>query len=265
MDLVDSHAHLDFPDFEDDLGLVIKNADEVGVKKIINVGADLERSRAGIQIADRYENIWATVGIHPEGSGVNLEKAEKEIKSIVNSSKKVVALGECGLDYFRDESKSTEQKALFERQISISKDLNLPLVIHIRNGKDKSAAEDAYQILSQKKIQRGVIHCFTLDKNWAKKFVDLGLYIGFTGIVTYKNANLVCESVKAVPVERLLIETDCPYLAPQKCRGMRNEPAFVTEVAQKITEIKDLTIDKTAEQTTKNAESLFCLEKRSKI
>ncbi len=256
MPLIDTHAHLDFPDFNHDRNETVKRAKKAGVFKIINIGADLVRSKASLEIAAKNENIWATVGIHPEGCNLDLNLTKKEIKGLALSPK-VVAIGECGLDYFYDESVKVKQKELFKLQIQIAKENRLPLVVHIRNGKDQSAAKDAYQILKENEIRAGVVHCFTLEKDWARKFLDLGLHLGFTGIVTYKNADLIRESVKVTPIEKLLVETDCPYLAPQKYRGQRNEPSYVTEVAAKIAEVKELSLDQVTEQTTQNAEELF--------
>jgi len=161
------------------------------------------------------------------------------------------------LDYFHNDHNKVEQRGLFQLQIELAIENNLPLVIHIRNGKDESAAIDAYDLLSEYKKVRGVIHCFTLNKEWAKKLLDLGFYIGFTGIVTYKNAQVVQESVRIVPIDKLLIETDCPYLAPQKYRGQRNEPAYVLEIAEKIADIKSTELADIATKTTLNCENLF--------
>ncbi|MEI7690019.1 MAG: TatD family hydrolase [bacterium] len=257
MPLIDSHAHLDFNDFDDDLQNVIERAKLADVAKIINVGADLARSQKAIEIAEKFDNVWATVGIHPEDVDVDLHKAKKKIIKLVNSSKKVVAIGECGFDYFHSGSKTEEQKTLFQLQIDISREFDLPLVIHIRNSHDNSAAEDGYKILKENMVERGVIHCFTLGKEWAKKYLDLGFHLGFTGIVTYKNATLVSESAHVTPLNRILVETDSPYLAPQKYRGQRNEPSYETEVAQKIADIKEITYSSVAAETTKNAEGLF--------
>jgi len=186
-----------------------------------------------------------------------LGEAKKGLESLVNSSNRVVAIGECGLDYFHNDQNKAEQRSLFQLQIEFAIENKLPLVVHIRNGKDESAASEAYNFLSGYKGVRGVIHCFTLSKDWVKKFLDVGFYIGFTGIVTYKNAHMVQESVRAVPIDRLLIETDCPYLAPQKYRGQRNEPAYVVEVARMIADIKSLEFADIATKTTMNCEKLF--------
>jgi len=257
MPLIDSHAHLDFSDFDDDLQNVIERARLAGVAKIIDVGADLARSQKAISVADRFDNVWATIGIHPEDSEVDINKANKEIISLLESSKKVVAIGECGFDYFHGGAKTDEQKVLFQLQIDIAREFGLPLVVHIRNNKDSSAAEDGYKLLKDSKVSKGVVHCFTLGKDWAKKYLDLGFHLGFTGIVTYKNATMVSDSALATPLDKLLIETDCPYLAPQKYRGKRNEPSYVTEIAHRIAEIKEIDYSVVEAETTKNTEALF--------
>lgn len=257
MPLIDSHAHLDFPDFDDDLQNVIERARLAGVAKIIDVGADLARSQKAISVADRFDNVWATIGIHPEDSEVNINEAKKEIIRLLESSKKVVAIGECGFDYFHGEAKTDEQKVLFQLQIDIAREFELPLVVHIRNNKDSSAAEDGYKLLKDSKVSKGVVHCFTLGKDWAKKYLDLGFHLGFTGIVTYKNATIVSDSALATPLDKLLIETDCPYLAPQKYRGQRNEPSYVTEIAHRIADIKEIDYSVVETETTKNTEVLF--------
>lgn len=257
MPLIDSHAHLDFSDFDDDLQNVIERARLAGVAKIIDVGADLARSQKAISVADRFDNVWATIGIHPEDAEVNINKANKEIIRLLESSKKVVAIGECGFDYFHSGAKAEEQKNLFQLQINIAREFGLPLAIHIRNGQDNSAAEEGYKILKENMVERGVIHCFTLGTEWAKKYLDLGLHLGFTGIVTYKNAPLVTESAHITPLNKILVETDCPYLAPQKYRGQRNEPSYVTEVGHKMADIKGIAYSSVASETTKNAEALF--------
>jgi len=264
MKLVDSHAHLDFSEFDEDIEEVIIRAKNAGVDKIINIGADLVRSKKAIEIAEKYENIWATVGIHPEEAHkIDINKSLQELEKFLKTSKKIIAIGECGLDYYWSEKEiSTSnvkklQQELFVGQLELAKRYDLPVVVHIRNGSDDSAATQAFDILAENKINKGVIHCFTLDGKWAKKFTDLGFFIGFTGIITYKNSNIVCDAVGYVDLEKILIETDCPFLAPQKFRGKRNEPAYVVEVAIKIAEIKNIEIKQVCEYTTKNAEKLF--------
>jgi TatD DNase family protein len=255
MELIDSHAHLDFPDFDNDLKEVIKRAELIGVKKIINVGSDLAHSQKAIRISHENENIWATVGVHPEEINETPLILIEKLRELSNLPK-VVAIGECGLDYSYDEPKKGIQKALFKLQINLAYELNLPLVLHIRNGSDEQAVTDAYEIIKDNQV-RGVIHCFSFGPSWAEKFINLGFYLGFTGIVTFKNALQVQESAKYVPLDRFLVETDCPYLAPQGHRGQRNEPAYVIEVAEKIAELKDLGIEEVAARAVENTENLF--------
>jgi TatD DNase family protein len=211
-------------------------------------------------LAEHHSNIYATVGVHPEEENeMGLTESINELENLIKSSRRVVAVGECGLDYFRNSSKAErdKQRALFDAQIELAQGHHLPLVIHIQNGEDDMAYQDAINILQKNKVDNGVVHCFTLGSCEAKAFLDLGLYVGFTGIVTYKNAEQVREAAKVVPIDRLLIETDCPFLAPQKYRGERNEPAYVTEVAAKIAEIKDISMEEVAKKTVQNAEKLF--------
>lgn len=267
MQLIDSHAHLDFEDFHNDFDAVMHRAKQSGVEKIINIGASLERSQASVALSENYDNIYAVVGVHPEEAGdVDFETIHTELLELAKSSKKVVGIGETGLDYYslsEVENFSTSsnnihlQKQLFQIHIDVARHLSLPLVIHIRNGEDEDAVNTAYEILKGSGYYKGVIHCFTLNADWAKRFVALGFSLGFTGIITYKNAEDIRGAVAEVPLESILIETDAPFLAPQKYRGKRNEPAYVFEVAVKIAEIKVLPLAKVASQTTINAEKLF--------
>lgn len=260
MNLIDSHAHLDFDDFHGDFDNVLHRAEEAGVSKIINIGADLDRSKASVLLADNYPNIYATVGIHPEEADkVNFATLHDELLHLVKSSKKVVGIGETGLDYNVQDADKENQQKLFQLQIEIARHVGLPLVVHIRNGEDEDAVNTVYEILKKADYCKGVIHCFTLNADWAKRFFDLGFCIGFTGIITYKNAEDIREAVVATPLENILVETDSPFLAPQKYRGKRNEPSYVVEIASKIAELKGLTLEKVAEQTTINVETLFNL------
>ena len=257
MKLVDSHAHLDFGQFHEDFDDTLARATDAGVEKIINIGADMGRSRASIALADNYPNIFATVGVHPdEANEVNFETIHDDLLTLAKNSENVVGIGETGLDFFQSAEKK-KQKELFQIHIDVAKHVSLPLIIHIRNGEDEEAVNTAYEILKKSDYQIGVIHCFTRGPDWAKRFLDLGLYIGYTGIITYKNAEEIREAVASTDLGKILIETDCPFLAPQKYRGQRNEPAYVVEVAQKIAEIKGITLDKVAKQTTINVEKLF--------
>jgi len=283
MQLIDSHAHLDFEDFHGDFDTVLHRAEQSGVENIISIGVDLTQSGKVVTLAENYPNIFATVGVHPEEmGGINLETLHDDLLELAKSSKKIVGIGETGLDYYTSPSVipakagiqgsvaldpssragmtrelKERQKQLFQIHIDVAKHLGLPLVVHIRNGEDEEAANTAFEILKDSGYTKGVIHCFTLNADWAKRFVGLGFKIGFTGIVTYKSAEEIREAASSLSLQDILLETDCPFLAPQKYRGQRNEPSYVTEVALKIAEIKGITLEKVAKQTTINVKELF--------
>lgn len=256
---IDSHAHIDFPDFSGDEQEIISRAEKAGVFKILNVGVDIERSRKSIELAKRYiGTVFATVGLHPKDAvGLLTTDWLQELRDLAKNPE-VVAIGECGLDFFRLESgeEKERQKELFQSQIDLAEELNLPIIIHTRD-----AEKETLEILLQnkEKISGGVVHCFTGTKEFAKELLDLGLYIGFTGIITFQKTAELLAVVKEVPLDRIFIETDAPFLAPAQNRGKRNEPAYVIEVAKKIAEIKGISMEKVAEVTIKNTEELFRL------
>ena len=250
MKLIDSHCHLDFPNFEKDFDQVLVRAEEVGVKKFINPGVDLPTSRKSIELAEKFTGIFAAIGFHPSDaeklSANNLAELEK-----LAQHKKVVAIGEIGLDFFKNQNSKKMQMEAFEKQLDLAQRFDKPVIIHSRQ-----AASEIFEVLKNFKV-KGVFHCFGGDWNFAQKVLAHGFSIGLTGIVTFPNAKDVQEVAKKIPLEKLLIETDCPFLAPQKYRGERCEPAFVIEVAQKIAELKNLSVEEIAEQTAKNTEELF--------
>jgi TatD DNase family protein len=257
--MIDTHAHLNFPEFND-TEEVIQRASEAGVDKIINVGSDLENSKRAIELASKYPKLYATVGIHPsDGEKTNLgSDFTCELKKIAQD-KKVVAIGESGLDYSRLSenvvSDKEYQKKLFTSHIEVALELNFPIIIHSRDADD-----DILGILSKYKGQiKGVMHCFTGNWDFAKKVLDLGLLISFTGIITFPNAASLREVVEKIPFDKFMVETDSPLLAPQSHRGERNEPAFVVEVAKKIAEIKKIGLLEIEKATTQNAEAFFNL------
>lgn len=263
MEFIDSHAHLDFEEFDTDFIQVLERAEEAGVRKIINIGADVERSRASVILAEKYPNIWATVGVHPDDAkDIDVEYIKEELERMIKSSRKVVGIGECGLDYFRTEdvAEMAAQNSLFKAQLEIAREHHLPVVIHIRNGKDDRAFRDAISIIKGVEYFNGVVHCFTFGSEEAKELLELGFHLGFTGIITYKNSESIKEAVKVTPLERLLIETDCPFLAPQKYRGKRNEPAYVAEVAKTVVDLKNISLEEVASTTTENTQRLFRLK-----
>ena len=252
--LIDSHAHLDMEDFDADRDLVIRRARVGGVSHIVTIGVDLSSSRKAIEIAKKYDFVYATVGYHPHNareadSGV-LEKLQA-----LTSEPKVVAWGEIGLDFFRRHSTPEKQVEAFERQLDMAFKQDLPVIIH-----DRDAHTDLLSILKKNKRKyRGVIHCFSGNYDLAMTLIDMGFCISFPGTVTYKNAVDTQTAASGIPLERLLVETDCPYLTPVPFRGKRNEPLYVKHTAEKIAQLRQMTLEELAEATTANTVRLFNL------
>ena len=253
MHLIDSHCHLDFPQFKKDFDMVIKKAEEAGVKKFLNPGCNLATSREAVDLANKFENIYAAVGVHPhDAKEISIESIH-ELESLVQN-KKVVAIGEIGLDYFRMRNTKEVQIEAFRSQIELAKKLNKPVIIHSRD-----ADEDIFKVLDNFLGLKGVFHCFGGDWGFAEKVLARGFLIGLTGIVTFSSAKNTHEVAKKTSLKKLLIETDAPFLAPQKFRGQRCEPAYVKEVVERIAELKGISVEKVAEATTKNAKKMFSI------
>lgn len=251
---IDTHAHLNFKAFENDFRQVVENAFSNNVKAIINVGSKLENSKKAIEIASLYKSVYAATGFHPIYA--KDQKFDEEAFEKLAKEKKVVAIGETGLDYYYDKSSRDLQKEIFEKLLRLARSVSKPVIIHSRD-----AGEDVLSILmAQRPEPLGVIHCFQGDWQYAKMILDMGLYISFTGLITFSKNYETFEVIKNTPLDRLLIETDCPYMSPEPHRGKRNEPAFVIEVAKKIVEIKKISLEKVAEETSKNAIELFGIQ-----
>jgi TatD DNase family protein len=249
--LIDTHCHLDFPDFDSDREEVIQSAKQEGVGCIINIATSLRGSVGGINLARQYDFIYASVGIHPhEADRID----EGVIKSIQQLSKeaKVVAIGEIGLDYYKGISSVKNQKHYFISLLELAKSNSLPVVIHCRE-----AQEDTFEILKDEEITCGVMHCFSGDKRLLEQILDLGLYVSFTCNLTYKKADNLRNLARFVPLGRLLLETDAPFLPPEGFRGRRNEPGYVKYLAEELARIKGVDLDEVARITTANAKSLF--------
>lgn len=249
---VDTHAHLNFDAFRNDYRKVIKRAFTCGIRAIINVGSNLATSKKAIAIANEFtKGVYAAVGLHP--IHVKDEKFdEAEFLKLVKNEK-VVALGETGLDYYYDRSTAELQKEIFQKVLKMSQVVSKPVILHCRD-----AQEDLMSVLMEERPEpRGVMHCFPGDWPYAKIILDIGLYISFTGLVTFTKNYETFKVIKNTPLDRLMIETDCPFMSPEPYRGERNEPAYMVEVARKIAEIKKIPLEKVAEQTTKNAKKLF--------
>ncbi len=257
MILTDTHCHLDFRDFDHDRPATLARAWEAGIKRILIPGIDLHTSQTAIRIAERYDEICAAVGTHPNSvqkwDAYTLGKLDE-----LSSNPNVVAIGEIGLDYYRDRTPLPLQKRVFKEQLEMAEQLDLPVVIHTRNAsaEDRACITETLDILADFSLS-GVLHSFSGNLKEAKRTLDLGFYIGITGPVTYKNAVELNKVVSAVPIDRILIETDSPFLSPVPNRGKRNEPAFVRIIAEKVSEIHNQPLKVVAEITTSNAQRLF--------
>ncbi|MBM7557229.1 TatD family hydrolase [Halanaerobacter jeridensis] len=252
--LIDTHAHLDFDRFDEDRDQVIQNAYDVGIKKIINVGADMESSRNSVQLAKDYDFIYASVGMHPHDAADFNQECYDELKELAKNDK-VIAIGEIGLDYHYDNSPRQRQQEVFKEQLKLAKELGLPVVIHSRDAK-----EDSLRILEEHAADlTGVMHCYGYDLPTAKEVFELDFYLSFGGLITFNSTTSMQKMVKKLPLERIILETDAPYLTPEPHRGQRNESKYVKEVAEKMAEIKNMSVSEVAEITTKNAEQLFDL------
>ncbi len=255
MELLDSHAHYNDEKFDDDRDTIIKEAYNSGITTIINAGYSLESSKKAIEIANQYKFMYATVGVSPNDIEDLKENYIEDIEELAKSYK-VVAIGEIGLDYYWNKENKEKQKEIFMEQIKLANKLDLPIVIHTRE-----AVMDTIDIL--KKIEckkRGVFHCCPLNRELVKEALKLGFYISFAGPVTFKNSKNTAEIINLVPIERILIETDSPYLSPEPVRGTRNDSRNVKYIAQKIADIKGLTIEEVAKQMHKNIEKIFNMQ-----
>ncbi len=254
-ELVDTHSHLDFDPFDEDRDLVIERAVTAGVRRIIVPAIDLDNSLEVLSLAERNDSLYAAIGIHPNSSADWRDEWVDRLRLMADHPK-VVAIGEIGLDYYRDWSPQSTQKTAFSAQVSLAGELGLPIIVH-----NRLADADVLQILERAKKEWGelvgVLHSFSSPWKTAVSAVEMGFYIGFTGPLTYKNAGELREVAAKIRLDRVLIETDSPFLAPQQFRGKRNEPAFVIQVAAKLAEIRSVTVDEMARQTTTNAERLF--------
>jgi TatD DNase family protein len=252
--LIDTHAHLDMEEFAGDREAVLARALQAEVRQIISIGIDLPSSRKAVELAGRTDFIYATVGYHPHHAEAFNARALRELAQLAGAPE-VVAWGEIGLDFFRRHSSPQSQIEAFERQLDMAGEMGLPVIVH-----DRDAHEQLIEILRKKRfVSGGVIHCYSGDYETAGSFMDLGFYISIPGTVTYKKAVLVQEVAARIPLERLMVETDAPFLAPVPHRGKRNEPAFVRYTASEIARLRDMDFQALADATARNARTLFKL------
>ena len=248
--IFDSHAHYSDERFDDDREELLLSMKEKGVYNIMNIGADIESSKKSIELAQKYDFIYCAVGIHPEEANRLPDNYIDSIRELAKYEK-VRAIGEIGLDYHYEGYNPENQRELFEKQLILAEELNLPVIIHSRD-----AQAETMEILKRHKV-RGVIHCYSGSAELAKEYVKMGFYIGFTGVLTFKNARRAVESVSAIPLDRLLIETDCPYMAPEPYRGRRCDSSMLSSVANKMAEIKGVTPEEIIDITNKNTKAIF--------
>jgi len=252
--LIDSHCHLDFPDFGDELDEVVARAGRAGISHMVTISTHLSRFGRVLAVAERFENVFCSVGIHPHEAGTEAEVAADELVRLAQHPK-VVGIGETGLDFYYEHSPRDVQERQFRTHIAAARETGLPLIVHTRD-----ADTDTIRILEEehgKGAFPGLIHCFSASRELAERMIAIGLYISFSGIVTFKKAEDLREVAKILPAERILVETDSPYLAPVPRRGKRNEPAFTAFTAAMIAEIRDVPAAEIARTTTANFKRLF--------
>lgn len=256
MEFIDTHAHLDSIKYAEDREKVIENGKNNNVNYIITMADTMFSAQAAISLANDYPIVYAGVGIHPQEASTYKE-GDLDKLAIYTGFDKVVAIGEIGLDYYYENVSREKQKELFIAQLDVAKQCNMPVSIH-----DRDAHGDILTILKKEgKGLRGSIHCFSGSLEMAKELIKMGFYLGVDGPITFKNARKLPEVIEYVPLDYLLLETDCPYLAPTPMRGKRNEPAYIPYIAEKIAEIKKISLEEVAKVTTENGKNLFKLEK----
>lgn len=258
--MFDAHAHVAFSHFDKDRDDVIARAREQGVTGWLEIGTDVEQSRKAVALAEQQAGVFASVGIHPSDIASAAPTAWEDIKTLLVSPK-VKAIGEVGLDFYRD-GNPEQQKDVLGRFISLAQERKLPVIFHVRSGPDINAHDELLYMLSalppnQRPV--GVIHTYSGTVEQARKYLEFGMYLSFSGVVTFSNAGMVADAAAWAPIDRILIETDCPFLTPAPYRGKRNEPAYVRLVAEKLADIKKIPVEKVIEQTSRNAHELLAI------
>ncbi|MBR5765420.1 MAG: TatD family hydrolase [Lachnospiraceae bacterium] len=251
--IFETHAHYDDDAYNKDRDSIIKLLKEEGIAPIVNIGASLTSTASTVQLAHRYDHVYAAVGVHPSDCG---ELADKDIDWLydLTGDDKVVAIGEIGLDYHWDGPDKDTQKKWFEKQLHLAKEVDLPIVVHSRD-----AAKDTLDILSREEYKglRGIIHCFSYSYELAMEYVKMGYYIGIGGVVTFKNGRKLHEIAERIPIENIVVETDCPYLAPEPYRGRRNSSAYLTYIIERIARLRSMTYEEVEKATYENAAALY--------
>ncbi|MDD7652012.1 MAG: TatD family hydrolase [Candidatus Faecousia sp.] len=250
--LFDTHAHLDDRRFDQDREALLARLPEAGISLLMNPGCDLPSSRAACALARERDWIYAAVGSHPDAADDIGDEVLEAYRQLVRENPKVKAIGEIGLDYHYEDVPRQQQMLCFRRQLELARELKLPVIVH-----EREAHEDALTILEDFPTVTGVFHCYSGSAEMAKQLVAKGWYIGFTGVITFKNARKLVETALAIPLERMVIETDCPYMAPEPFRGRRNDPGYVYRMAERLAELRGITPEEMAQITLENGKRLY--------
>ena len=250
--LFDTHAHLDDEAFDKDREELLAGLAEKGVALVMNPGCSLRSSRNASAMAEKYAWLYAAVGSHPDAADEVCDSVIEEYRKLCKLNPKVKAIGEIGLDYhYEDIPRQLQQKA-FRMQMALAAELDMPVIVH-----ERDAHEDGMAIIREFPTVRGVFHCYSGSAEMARQLVDMGWYIGFTGVLTFKNARKAIETAQTIPLERILLETDCPYMAPEPFRGRRNDPGYLYRMAEKLAEIRNISVEEAARVTAENGKRLY--------
>ncbi len=253
--LFDTHAHMDDRAFDADREALLAGLPKENIALLMNPGCSLETSRAASALSGRYDYVYAAVGSHPDAADEVCDAVLEEYRTLCRENPKIRAIGEIGLDYHYEDVPRERQQKAFAAQLALAQELNMPVIIH-----DREAHEDCLAILRDFPTVRGVFHCYSGSAEMARQLTDRGWYIGFTGVLTFKNARRAVESAAAVPLDRIVIETDCPYMAPEPFRGKRNYPGYVYRMAQKLAEIRGISEEEARRITLENGKRLYGIE-----
>ena len=250
--LFDTHAHLNDPAFDADRESLMASLGEKGVGLVMNAGCSLESSRQIVAMAEDYPWLYASVGSHPDSADEVNEAVLEEYRKLCKLSPKVKAIGEIGLDYHYEDIPRDIQLKAFREQMALARELDMPVIVH-----EREAHEDGMAVVKEFSTVKGVFHCYSGSAEMARQLVDMGWYIGFTGVLTFKNARKAVETAQAIPLDRIVLETDCPYMAPEPFRGRRNDPGYLYRMAEKLAELRGVSVEEVCRITTENGKRLY--------
>ena len=253
--LFDTHAHLNDSGFDQDRAEILASLPQKGLTLVMNAGCSLESSKEALEMAVPYDWLYCSVGSHPDSCDEVNDQVLEEYRKLCKLNPKVKAIGEIGLDYHYEDIPRDIQKKAFIAQMELAKELDMPVIVH-----ERDAHEDGMDIIRQFPTVKGVFHCYSGSAEMARQLTDMGWYIGFTGVLTFKNARKAVETAQTIPLERIVIETDCPYMAPEPFRGKRNDPSLVYRVAEKLAEIRGISVEEAQQATFENGKRLYRIE-----